>query len=246
MDLVFQNIRLRRYILSTLRGAGKNVEDYYINTHNPFYKWQIGSLAEKEIVTALSVFFGSNETGEKIKTSVATSKAFSLLIASYKEKEGTKAPELLTHAKWLEIRKLYEEKRKKEYEITLGTISHNENIDYSEDKYNKSHDNTVDRHSPSSQAGEVDEENEEVSILRELEANVQYLLDSIYQENWVVKAQPLGKAGFEYKVAIINLNVDAEILAKAVSFLKDKYPKALFQLKDINGQNYIEGLMNLE
>lgn len=244
MDIAFQNIRIRRYILSTLRGAAKNVEDYYINTHNPFYKWQIGSLSEKEIVTAISVFLGKNETGEKIKTSVASSKAFSLLIASYKEKEGTKAPELLPHAKWLEIRKLYEEKRKKEYEITLGTISHNENIDYRERNFNKSDDDSVDWHSPSSHAGEVDEENEEVSIIRELEAGVQYLLDSIYQENWVVKVLPFGKSDLKYKVAIINLNVDEDVLVKAVSFLKGKYPKAFFQLKDISGQKYIEGLMN--
>lgn len=242
MDIAFQNIRIRKYILSTLRDAEKNVVDYYIKSHNPFYKWRIGSLFEKEIVTALSVFFGTNETSEKIKASVATSKAFALLIASYKEKEVIKAPELLTHSKWLEIRNLYEEKRKKEYEITLGTISHNENIDYSGEKYNKSDDDTVSRSSPSNQAGEVDEE---LSILRELEASVQYLLDNIYQENWVVEAQPLGKSGFEYKVAIINLNVDEEILIKTVSFLKGKYPKAFFQVKDINGQNYIEGLMNI-
>ena len=73
---------------------------------------------------------------------------------------------------------------------------------------------------------------------------MQYLLDSIYQENWVVKVLPFRKSDFEYKVAIINLNVDEEILVKAVSILKGKYPKALFQVKDINGQNYIEGLMN--
>lgn len=244
MDIVFQNIRIRRYIFSSLRDAEKKAIDYYINTHNPLYKWKIGSLIEEEIVAALSVYFGTSETGEKIKTNVATSKGFSLLIASFKEKAGSKEPELLTNPEWLEIRNFYEEMRKKEYEITLGTISHNENINYNEEIYNKSEDDTVDKYSPSTLAIEVDDENEESNTLRELEADMQYFLVSIYQENWVVKANKLNKDDFKYKVAIINLNVDKVMLAKAASFLTGRYQKAIFQVRVINGQHYIEGLLN--
>ncbi len=244
LELTIQNRRINRYILSVLRTTEKKVEEYYIKKYNPFYKWQIGILSEDEIIKALTLFFGKNETGEKVKKNIAASKAFSQLVASYKEKAGTKEPKSLTQRDWLDIREHYEKKLKEEYENTFGTISHNENIDYGEHKYSKSNEETTEIDSAKDDYGLEDDENDETQIMRVVENEICEVLDLLHKGNWVAKAVPSDKKGFSYQMAILNLNIEAETFNNAISFLKSKYSNAMFTLKDIKGQSYIEGFMN--
>lgn len=226
-------------MFSTLRYAQVVGEEYYIRKYDAFYNWNIGSLKEKEILNALSIFFEANEIGEKIKKNIATSKAISLLVTTYKEKAGSTKPSQLTQEEWLAIRSHYEQRLKEENETTFGAISHNEGIDYNAKKYNK---DDVEADTDFSYDDEEIEEDEEPSNLKKLESELLYLLETFYEKGWALRAVTLDSGTYEFQVAIINLQVEKPLLEKTIISLKKKYPTAQFSLKAVNQQNYIEGL----
>lgn len=244
MEIGFQNNRNRRYILSKLREAKKNAEEHYIKKFNAFYQWNVGSLAEIEIKNALSIFFGTNETNEKIKTITATSKAFSLLIKTYKDKYQSKDPNSLEHADWLLVREEYEKERKKEYENTLGVISHNENIDNKHTDYSSNDEEAVNVYTNSVGYELEDDIDEEKSKIYTLQEDIQDLLDNIHIGNWVVKLATSDDDKFEYHTVIINIYVDEVILQKAVALMKTSFKDASFATKKILGKSYIDGYLN--
>lgn len=241
---------MRKYILSALNDAGKKAAERYKMKYDAFYGWKVGqSLSGNEIKKALAVFFGQENTGEKIRTSTASSMGFSLLVEVYKNKFKPVDFNTLTHEDWLLVRNEYEAARKKEFEKTIGLISHNENIDFGKKKNKRSDDDEANSNSATGSYQTIENEelddNDEINVKKKLELEINDLLDDVYLGNWGVHIRNKNEK-YDYWVVILNSELDKSKFQKAVSELTSQYSDSIFNLKEINGQTYIEGFVNSE
>lgn len=174
------------------------------------------------IFDALSLYFQKDETEENIKKNILTSKAFSLLLASYKETAKSKAPKHVSNEDWIKIRQNYETACKNENENAFGLITFNENYISSTSVTNDDLDKKI----------------------FNLEISIELLLKNIHSSNWVfkIKENENENEKFQYQMAIVNLAVETDIFELVIIALKKKYPYSLFSLRPFQDKVYIEGL----
>jgi hypothetical protein len=123
LNLVYNIRRTINYVGSTLRANRKRIEEHYISRYNPFYKWRVGQLEERDILVFLLSYFGSGSVEkdklfkkyEKIKFLIES------LLSAVKEHHHLKVgsdeiePSDIQNmgiADWVEIRKAFTRKLK--------------------------------------------------------------------------------------------------------------------------------------
>lgn len=223
------------YVLSAVRRAHRASAAIYIKKYDAFYNWRAGSLAEKEIKDALSLFLETQRPPEKIRHQVKQLEFFAILTECFKAVAGNEDISQLKHEDWLAVREMYGQNIKQQYETFYGAIGFHDNIDYS----------TVANSAGVSADSITETGAAAVKEMSEYDSDIRQMLGDVAAGDWEVRGGIVAGSNRVYQIVIVNFKADDDEFRFVFSYLSDRFPEISFSIVEQSPIRYLLGLISI-